>query len=391
MDPPQDDILEFDFFDEEPRTTEVQQSSRVRLPGRGGGGGRRGGGLRRPAGPARGLTPFLRLLAAVAILVAVFVIFGLLLQSCAATSKHDEYAGYMSKVAVIAKSSASDGNAVASALTTAGLKISDLDTKLAGIAESERQNVTAATHLNPPGPLRPENQNLIEALQLRVSGTQGLADALQATAGSKSSGDATILAAQAERLLASDVVWDDLFLQPSTQEMKQRGVTGVQAPESHYVANPDMATTRSMGFVLDRLRGASTGGTPTGLHGTNLVSVSATPKGPTLSTTTDLNQITASPNLGFDAVVHDGGNSQEVGIKVTLTIQRVPASGNPIVQTQTISVIDPGQNATVHFTNLNVGTLIAERAKLTVDVAPVPGEADKTNNSASYPVIFSLG
>jgi hypothetical protein len=45
----------------------------------------------------------------------------------------------------------------------------------------------------------------------------------------------------------------------------------------------------------------------------------------------------------------------------------------------------------VHFTKVDVGALIAEKAKLTVDVAPVPGEHDKTNNTASYPVIFSLG
>jgi hypothetical protein len=388
MDPPDDDI-EFDFFEDESQTTEAAQSSRVRLPRRSSGGGR----SRRPAGPPHGLTPFLRLLAAVAIVIAVLVIFGLLLQSCASTSKHARYSSYMDKVATIAHSSAADGAAVATALTTPGIKIADLQTKLAGIAETERQNVSAAQDLNPPGPLRPENQNLIEALQLRVLGTQGLADALQATSGSKSSANAALLAQQAERLLASDVVWSDLFQAPSNAEMKKRGVSGVAAPDSQFVANPDLVTVRSMSLVLQRLQGSSTttGGTPSGLHGTNLVSVKATPSGPQLSPTTDLNQITASPDLGFDVVVHNGGDSQEVGIKVTLTIQRDPAAGQAIVQTKKIAVIDPSQDVVVHFSKVDVGALIAEKAKLTVDVAPVPGEHDKTNNSASYPVIFSLG
>jgi hypothetical protein len=118
--------------------------------------------------------------------------------------------------------------------------------------------------------------------------------------------------------------------------------------------------------------------------------VKATPNGPQLSPTTDLNQITASPDLGFDAVVHNGGDSQEVGIKVTLTIQRDPAAGTAIVQTKKIAVIDPPAGRRP-LRKVDVGALIAERAKLTVDVAPVPGEHDKTNNSASYPVIFSLG
>ncbi|HEY2327645.1 MAG TPA: hypothetical protein VGH52_09195 [Gaiellaceae bacterium] len=384
MDPTGDD-LEFDFFEDAPPTTEAATRPRT---SRGGG---RPPRARRSLGPPRGLTPFVRLLAVIAIGIAVLVFFGLLLQSCASTSKHDKYSGYMNRVSVIARSSASDGNSVANALTTPGLKIADLQSKLSGIAEQERQNVNAAEHLNPPGPLRPENQQLIESLQLRVLGTQGLSDALGAAAASKSSSTgAATLAAQGERMLASDVVWDDLFLSPSKAEMQARNVSGVVAPESHFVTNPAMVTESSMSLLLQRLQGASTGGTPTGIHGTNLVSVKAMPGGTQLSPSTDLNQITASPNLGFDVVVHDGGNSQEVRIKVTLTIQRQPASGQAIVQTQTIPVIDPGQDYTVHFTKVDVGALIAEKAKLTIDVAPVSGEADKTNNSASYPVIFSL-
>jgi hypothetical protein len=89
--------------------------------------------------------------------------------------------------------------------------------------------------------------------------------------------------------------------------------------------------------------------------------------------------------------VHNGGDSQEVGIKVTLTIERVPPSGTAIVKTKQIDVINPGQDVVVHFTKVDVGKLIAERAKLTVDVAPVPGEHDRNNNTASYAIIFSLG
>ena len=201
-----------------------------------------------------------------------------------------------------------------------------------------------------------------------------------------------MLSAQADRLVASDVVWSDLFKQPAVAQMAHEGVTGVAPPDSTFVANPDLVTERSMSLLLQRLQGATTSsGSPTGLHGTNLVSVKATPSGPTLSASSSLNTITASPDLGFDATVHNGGNSQEVGIKVTLTIQRSPASGQAIVQTKTIPVIDPNQDTVVHFTKVDVGALIAEKAKLTVDVAPVPGEHDKTNNSASYAVIFSLG
>src|SRR4051794_8881980 len=177
MDTPEDD-LEFDFFEDEPATTEAQSQSRVRLPRRGG----RGPTVRKPAGPSRGLTPLLRLLALIALIVAALVFFGLLIQSCASTSKHDAYKSYMSDVAAIAQGSSTDGSDLATDLTTPGLKASDLSTKLAGIAEQERQNVTKARHLDPPGPLRDEHQQMIEALQLRVNGIAGLADTFRATA-----------------------------------------------------------------------------------------------------------------------------------------------------------------------------------------------------------------
>jgi hypothetical protein len=381
---PRDDDIQFDFFDEEPATTEAQSSqSRVRLPRRGG----RGTGARGPAGPPRGLTPLLRLLGLISIIIAALVFFGLLVQSCASTSKHDAYKSYMAKVGSIAQSSASDGAQVATDLTTPGVKVVDLASKLDGVAEQERQNVAAAQRLNPPGQLRSEHEDLIEALQLRVSGVQGLADTFRKTASSKASTDAALLAAPAERLLASDVTWDDLFRGPATTQMKNDNINGVVAPESHFVTNQDLISERSMTLVLQRLRGASTsGGTPTGIHGTNITEVKVEPGGQALSQANE-NTVTATTDLAFVVTIADSGDSQEVGIKVTLTIQKPQGA---IVRTQTVDLINPGQTKSVTFKDLGQ-VPFAQRTTVNVDVAPVPGEHNTANNKASYPVIFSLG
>jgi hypothetical protein len=383
MNPPDDDI-EFDFFEEEPATTEAQSSgSRVRLPRRGG----RGTGMGRSTGSTRGVTPLLRLLALIAIIVAALVFFGLLIQSCASTSKHDAYKSYMTQVGAIAQSSESNGAAVASAMTTSGAKVADLETSLQGIADQERQTLAAAGRLNPPGPLRPENEDLIEALQLRVSGVQGLAATFRATATSKATTDAALLAAQADRLLASDVTWEDLFRVPATIEMKNQGISGVVAPESHFVTNHDLITERSMALVLQRLRGASTsGGTPTGIHGTNITETKVLPGNQVLSQSTE-NTVTATTDLAFVVTIADSGDSQEVGIRVTLTIQKPQGA---IVKTQTVDLINPGQTKSVTFKNLGQ-VPFAQKTTVQVDVAAVPGEHNTDNNKASYPVIFSLG
>ena len=90
--------------------------------------------------------------------------------------------------------------------------------------------------------------------------------------------------------------------------------------------------------------------------------------------------------LAFEVGVEDTGDSQEVQIKVTLTIPKTP---EPIVQTRTIPLIDPGETKAVTF---RVGTLVpfGETVRVQVDVEPVPGETNTNNNSFEYPVIFSL-
>jgi hypothetical protein len=381
---PRDDELEFDFFDE-PATRESQApSARTRLPRRGG----RGTGMRRPTGPPRGMTPILRLLVAIAALVALFVVFGLLIQSCASTSKHDSYSNYMDNVAKIARGSQEDGAAVASALTSAS-KAASISATLRGIADQERQNLKQAESLDPPGPLRPENEQLIEALQLRISGVDNLAKAIEQLAPKKATGETAILEAQADRLLASDVIWSDLFQGPSKTVMSKEGVKGVVAPDSAFVANRQLFSETSLNLMLSRLRGASTGGQVSGLHGTNIVGTKAQPGNHTLSTSTE-NTINATPSLAFDVTVEDSGDAQEVNVVVTMTLKK-DGGGKAIVQTKKISVINPGQKKVVSFTGINTSGYFAVKSHLDVDVKPVAGETRTDNNRASYPVIFSLG
>jgi hypothetical protein len=379
---PRDDDLQFDFFEDEPATTE-SQATRGRLPRRGG----RGTGMRRPAGgPPHGLTPALRLLALLAIVVALLVFFGLLLQSCASTSKHDKAKHYLDSAATIARSSQDDGTAVANALITPGVKADALSTKLQNVAEQEQQNVTAAQRLNPPGFLRDENEQLVEALQLRVSGVKGLADTFAANPASKTPGEAAVLSEQGDRLLASDVVWDDLFKEPAVSELQKEGISGIAPPDSNFVANRDLTTERSMALLLTRLRGTTTGGTPSGVHGTNIVDVKTLPGGQTLSPTTT-NTVVATTGLAFVVSIQDSGDSQEVGIKVTVTIQKPQGA---IVRTKKLDLINPGQTKSVTIGDLGQ-VPFAQKTTVNVDVSTVPGEKDPSNNKGSYPVIFSLG
>jgi hypothetical protein len=388
MDPP-DDTYSFDFFEDEPPA--AAPGLRGRLPRR----ARRRGAA--PQGPPRQMAPLLRLLALVFVVILVLLVFVLLINSCASVSRHDAYASYMEEVNTIAQASSADGAHAVSALTTQGLTVPQMVRKLRNIAAAEQQNVQAARSLAAPGRLRGENSNLIEALQLRVLGLDGLAGAFQKTVGSKtsSSTESLALSRQAYRLLASDILWDDLFLKPAATQLSRDGVGGVNVPESHFLADPNLIVTpRAMSLVVRRLVvGATSKGTPAGLHGTDLVSVEALSKGssgtPQLLSAGTLNTVTTSSSLVFRVTIHDGGNFQEVHIPVQLTIGRPQAQGGPITRTATVEVIDPGSNASVVFADLGQVPFAAQTT-VTVDVARVPGETDTSNNSAQYNVIFSL-
>jgi len=377
-----DTDIDFDFFEEEEPPT--QESARERfIPRRG------PRGPQRPPSAPTNLTPLLRLIGLIAFAILIVVLLVFWVQSCQSSSKRNAYRDYMQDVGQIATASASVGRDLQTALTTQGVKPADLVSSLRSLSQRQQQLIDKAQQLKPPGALRSENQAVVEALQFRRSGLEGLAATFGASANAKAGGnEADLLAQQSQRFVASDVVWDDLFHDPSQTEMRDQGITGVQVPDSNFLEDPSLATPAAWGPVLDRIRGASTGGSGgSGPHGSALESVKALPSGDPLSTDTE-NTIIATTDLAFSVAVKNSGNAQEVGIDVTLTIQR-PAPQQPIVKTQKIQVIDPGQTKTLVFRDLGQ-VPFANKTTLKVDVAPVPQEANTGNNSASYPVIFSF-
>jgi hypothetical protein len=379
-----DSDIEFDFFDE-PETEEATE--RVRTPRR-----PPPGGPRRPVRTPQGLIPMLRLAGLIAFLILAAVLLVVGIRSCASSSKHDKYQAYIQDVRSIAQRSDQIGKLLNQSLSATGIKETDLESKISGLAVQQQQEVAQATQLNAPGPLRVEHTHLIEVLKLRASGLSRLADAFRQTATAKDANTSgRLLADQARLLAASDVNWDFYFREPTRLELAHQGITDIGGvPDSNIFSNPDLASTQAMADVWRRVHGAATGGTPGGKHGSALVSVTALPDGKRLKPGAPAsdNQITASTDLGFQVAVMNSGNFQETSVGVTLTIQKSPRS---IVKRLKIDVINTGQTKTVTFTNIDLNGLFGLPTTVKVDVQPVPGETTATNNSAEYNVIFSVG
>jgi CARDB len=374
-----DDILDFDFYDEPPAAgrpdREPTPRRQRREPPTGGDGG--GGGL----------TPLLRLVGLIAFAILIVVLLAVWFEGCQSDRKRDRYETYVSDICGVGAASAKQGKNLNELLTTPGLTQAELETRLTGLTKQAEASVAQAESLDPPGPLESANEGALDALEFRVLGLEGMRQVFKQTAGSDDEAAAgAALATQARRFIASDVVWDDLFRAPAKVALESEDITGVEVCSSDFLADPDFATARVLTPIWKRVQGASTGGTPSGLHGNEIASVKVLPSGQLLSTTTET-IIKISTDLSFEVAVTNSGDSQEIRVKVTLTIPKQPS---PIVKEAVIQIIDPGQTVTVTFTGFGNLPTAGDKSSVKVDVDPVPGETNTTNNTFEYPVIFSF-
>ena len=324
----------------------------------------------------------LALLIAGAIILAVILI--LVVNSCRANQKEAEYRDYIEDVDGVTAQSTALGRQLNQRLNTPGIRLEDLRGAVEGLSRQQEQVLARTEELSPPGPLVTQQEELIQTMQLRVNGLDGLAAAFARVAEIQNTQRAgQLLAQQANRLVASDVVYDDLFKEPTIDVLEQQDVSDIVVPDSNFVHNPDLGSPTQWELVVQRLTQTPQSG---GLRGNGIVGVAAQPGNQQLSQGDD-NVVRASDALAFQVRVQNSGDSQETQVRVRLTIQQSP---EPIRKEQVIDSINPGQTQAVTFRDF--GNLSFETdATLQVQVEPVPGETNTNNNTAEYPVTFTLG
>jgi hypothetical protein len=369
---PQTDI-DFDFFDESPTVEstppkERPPGKRRRLP-------------KRPPSPPGGPQLYrLGVLIAGAILLAV--IFILVINNCRGDQKQSAYEGYMEDVGVVATESEELGNQLNTRLTTPGIRLEALRADVEGLREQQEQILRRTEELGPPGPLVEQQEALVETMQFRVNGLAGLARGLQLVAQTDDPQESGMnLANQAQRLVASDIVYADAFRAASESVLEQQGVTNIAVPPSVFVQNPEFGSPAFWTQTVQRLtRGPEAGGP----RGNGIVGVRVQPGGQQLVRGED-NTVEQSADLAFEVLVENSGESQETQVKVTLIVRQDPQ----IRKEQTLDVINPGETKTVRFTGFE-NLEFSAQTTLQVQVEPVEGESNTNNNTVEYQIIFTL-
>ena len=375
--------IEFEFFDDPPtteaRTGDVASTGDPRPAPPRKAPRSPMGGVRRAQG---GTSPTLRLALLIAGLVLLAIIIAIAITSCGG-GKRGEFEGYLESVSAIGVTSDALGEDTNTALFSRALP-SQLQIELQGIADQQQQLTERTLGLEVPGNLVEQHESLVTVMQLRTNGLLGLAGAFGQLGEFGSDEEAgRVLAEQASRLTASDVVYADLFAGPARNLLASGDIQGVEVPTSVFTMNRETLTESTLTELISNLGGGGEGGQ--GLRGTSLISVTAQPSDLQLSPG-ETNTLTLSSELSFAVLVRNSGEVQLTDVRVRFTLQQ---AGDRVRKTEVIDVLNPDQERIVRFGDFQ-DLNIADPSALTIAVLPVEGETNLDNNSEVYDIILSL-
>jgi hypothetical protein len=331
------------------------------------------------------------------LLVLLLLFFGI--RGCQASQKEQGFKDYVSDSEELVAESEQQSAALFELLEDPGGSEVDFTSNVNGIKVQAEQLVDRANDLDVPGELNGAHENLVETLEFRRDGLDGIArEAAGATAEDGAAEDDEAdpnerIAAQMQFFLTSDVIYSQRYLPELLGEIEDEDLQDdVPVPDSlrdpeTIAFLPDISWLRPQ-TVADRLAGIGTAGSEPaepGLHGTGLGSVTVTPAGTALAEGAPA-QIPATEDVAFDIELANQGEHPEQDIVVVVEI--AGAEGDPITLEETLDAINPGESKVVNVP-LAETPPIGEPVDINVQIEPVPGEEKTDNNEASFTAIFS--
>ena len=377
-------------------------------------------GRSRPSMPAkpRGKGPQRLLVLVIGVLI-VLVAGYFLVQRCQRDREVSAYQGYVAKSNEIAKASGTVGSEFSSAVLTAGQTPDGLDKSLTREIQSQQQIAANAAQLDAPDGVSSYKPFLVQSMQYRVSGLQGLQKALRTaftaagTTGQVPLEQSAAVAATFQRLIASDVVYSDSYQEPVKQVLAQKSINA-SVEDSQFIDPKliEFAAPQRMQSILNALLGgvpvdgggtitttdangnpvtttADNGGATQGaLHGTTLISTLFNPGGTQLDPAS-VNEVDSANDMSLAITVQNSGDATEVAIKVNVVL-RAKGMDDRALPTGEITTLDPGAQGTVEIP-FGLSDIVFDSvvtAKVTVE--KVPGEQNIDNNIGVYQIQFRL-
>jgi hypothetical protein len=336
-------------------------------------------------------TLWVRRLIAIGVGVVILILLVWGVHSCQVSQKHSAFRNYNRDVSALLQESGQESGELFNLLRNPSGNSAnpvDVTNNANGVRVQAEQLVDRARGTGHPGELDTAQRYLIETLEFRRDGIANIATQLRNALGDQGRQAATnAIAAQMRNFDASDVIYSQRFVPEFETQFKKQGLLDeAQVPKSAFLPDIAWLDPTTVADRIARIRGGSSASGPVapGLHGTSLGTVVVKPGGQTLSTSSAV-AIPASANTSFDVQVTNGGDNDETNVTVRITIS---GAGKPIVTEQKIATLPKGTPQTVNVA-LSQTPPAGQPVKITVDVLPVPGEKNLTNNKSTFPAIFT--
>jgi len=219
-------------------------------------------------------------------------------------------------------------------------------------------------------------QNALElSYELRSSAMTEIADKISTALGDAGAAKATTaIANQMRKLLAGDVVYEEVARPEINAVLASNGIQGSDVPKSEFLPEGTVwLEESSVSSALSAISGSSGTAAP-GVHGLGLgsVSVNGTELGEEVA------GVSAEETPEVEVEVENQGESTENGVGVTVSVEGNELQG-------TIESIGAGETGSV---GIPLTPAPSGEVTLEVDVETVPGEQVSENNEASYTVVF---
>jgi hypothetical protein len=331
--------------------------------------------------------------AGVILLVLILLIFGI--RGCLSSRKESALKNYNREVAQLVQESDNQvGKALFEILSARNSAANPLDlvSQVSELkVEADRQH-SRANGLDVPGDMKGAQQNFVLVLDLRRDGIANIAAKLPTAQGNQGSQQAIAqITGQMQAFVASDVIYSQEVVPRIKKALDDNEVGGQTIAQSRFLPNP--LEWLDQAKVAGKLTGAGGGGgapgqpagqPAPGSHGHGLSSVTV---GETTLEPGSANRITASAALSFNVTFQNQGENDERNVKVRITIE---GAGRPIRVEKTVPASAAGEESTASIP-LGQSPPIGTPVTIRVEVLPVPGEEEESNNSNEYPAIFTRG
>jgi hypothetical protein len=321
---------------------------------------------------------------AAAVGVVVLIVIVLVVNGCLKRGKQQSLETYNQNVSQIARTSEQQvGKSLFSTLTAASSKSAlDVEVQVDQLRIQAQSLAERAHGLSVPAEMTAAQRALLMALDMREEGLAKVASLVRTALGEQGTQATTTIAGDMEIFLASDVIFSQRVIPLIGQALAAGGVSGQSTSPSRFVPNLGWLEPNTVAARVTGQRSASGGGSAQpGHHGSVLkgVSVGATK----LEASPALNHIGGGANPTFTVAVEDDGEFAETNVKVEVSIT---SEGKTLTASHPITKTEPG-----HTYNVDIpvnGVALGAASRVSLQIAPVPGETNHEGTKGTYLAIF---